>query len=167
MCNIHTLELLLKHLIAALDGPTSSKDGYSGNVGKLLSTVEDMQYNKDFQALPGGEDLIVLPEDIVKNMSTDAQLCYRLCKAVKSGILPEDLQHIKCGPLCRSRWLIPGQRAVYMWTRVHGLAVEDVKVLETLVKFCLQMYFKLNFDIKVKHSLVDAPHHILTQIRIL
>ena len=47
------------------------------------------------------------------------------------------------------------------------MAVEDVKVLETLVKFCLQMYFKLYFDIKVKHSLVDAPHHILTQIRIL
>ena len=167
VCNIHTLELLLRHLIAALDGPTSSKDGYSGNVGKLLSTVEDMQYNKDFQALPGGEDLIVLPEDIVKNMSTDAQLCYRLCKAVKSGILPEDLQHIKCGPLSHARWLTAGQRAVYMWTRVHGLAKEDVKVLETLVKFCLQMYFKLYFDIKVKHSLVDAPHHILTQIRTL
>ena len=48
VCNIHTLELLLNHLIAALDGPTSSKDGYSGNVGKLLSTVEDMEYNQDF-----------------------------------------------------------------------------------------------------------------------
>ena len=128
--------------------------------------LEDMEYNQDFQALPGGEELIALPEEIVKNMSTDAQLCYRLCKAVKSGILPQDLQHIKCGPLCHSRWLTPGQRAVYMWTRVHGLAVEDVRVLETLVQFCLQMYFKLYFDIKVKHSLVDAPHHILTQIRI-
>ena len=36
VCNIHTLELLLRHLIAGLVGPTSSKDGYTGNVGKLL-----------------------------------------------------------------------------------------------------------------------------------
>ena len=102
-----------------------------------------MEYNQDFRALPGGEEFISIPDEIVKNMSTDAQLCYRLCKAVKSGTLPRDLQHIKCGPLSHSRWLTTGQRLVYMWTRVHGLSVGDTKVLETLVKFCLQMYFKL------------------------
>ena len=167
VCNIHTLEVLLKHLIAGLDGPTCSKNGYTGNCCKLLSAVEDMEYNQDFRALPGGEEFIPIPDEIVKNMSTDAQLCYRLCKAVKSGTLPQDLQHIKCGPLSHSRWLTTGQRLVYMWTRVHGLSVGDTKVLETLVKFCLQMYFKLYYDIKVKHSLVEAPYHILTQIRIL
>ena len=29
------------------------------------------------------------------------------------------------------------------------------------------MYFKLFFDIKVRHLLVDAPYHILTSLRIL
>ena len=38
----------------------------------LLSTVEDMEYNQDFRALPGGKEMIALPEEIVKNMSTDA-----------------------------------------------------------------------------------------------
>ena len=36
-----------------------------------------------------------------------------------------------------------------------------------LVKFCLQFYFKMYFDIKVHHMIVDAPYHILTSTRIL
>ena len=53
VCNIHTLELPLRHLITGLDGPTTSKDGYQGPVGKLLSTVESMDYNPSFRAMPG------------------------------------------------------------------------------------------------------------------
>ena len=167
VCNIHTLELLLRHLIASLDGPTCSKDGFQGNVGKLLSVVEEMEYNPNFRALPGGEDLITIPDDIVQKMSTDAKLCYRLSQAVKTGILPPELQEIKPGPLCHARWLTTAERLVYMWTRHHGLTGKDAKVLEILVKFCLQMHFKMYFDIKVKHHLVDAPYHILTMLRIL
>ena len=35
------------------------------------------------------------------------------------------------------------------------------------MKFCLKLYFKLYFDIKVKHTLADAPYHILTQVQLL
>ena len=56
---------------------------------------------------------------------------------------------------------------MYMWTRDHGLTGNNFKVLETLVKFCLEMYFKIYFDIKVNHNVVDAPHHIITMLRIL
>ena len=167
VCNIHTLELLLKHLISSIDGPTSSKDGYTGTVGKLLSSVETMKYNPNFRALPSGEEFIQIPDEVVAKMSTDAKISYKLCHAVKSGSLPVDLQEIKCGPLSHARWLTSGERLVYMWTRDHGLTGNDVKVLETLVKFCLEMYFKMYFDIKVKHNLVDAPHHIITMLRIL
>ena len=54
-----------------------------------------------------------------------------------------------------------------MWTRKHGLYGKSFKVLEMLVQFCVQWYFKLFFDIKVKHNIADAPYHILTSIRIL
>ena len=43
---------------------------------EVRAGLEDMEYNQDFQALPGGEEFIAVPEEIVKNMSTDAQLCY-------------------------------------------------------------------------------------------
>ncbi|KAG0715584.1 hypothetical protein GWK47_011629 [Chionoecetes opilio] len=32
--------------------------------------------------------------------------------------------------------------------------------LEILVKYCLQVYFKLYYDIKVHHRLEDGPKHI-------
>ena len=54
-----------------------------------------------------------------------------------------------------------------MWTRKHGLKGYPLKILRVLVKFCLTMYFKCFFDIKVRHLLVDAPYHILTTLRIL
>lgn len=46
--------------------------------------------------------------------------------------------------------------------RKHGLSGKPLKILESLVKFCLQFYFKMYFDIKVRHLIIDAPHHVLT-----
>ena len=54
-----------------------------------------------------------------------------------------------------------------MWTRKHGLKGQSLKTLETLVKFCIDFYFKMFYEIKVKALIVDAPHHILTCLRIL
>jgi hypothetical protein len=141
VCNIHTLELLLSHLISSIDGPTSSKDGYTGNVGKLLSSVETMKYNPNFSALPSGEEFIHITDEVVEKMSTDATICYKLCHAVKSGSLPVDLQEIKCGLLRNARWLTSGESLVYMWARDHGLTGNNFKVLEISVKFCLDMYY--------------------------
>ena len=39
--------------------------------------------------------------------------------------------------------------------------------MEIIVRFCLTYYFKLYYDIKVRHNIVEGPVHILTQIRIL
>ena len=50
---------------------------------------------------------------------------------------------------------------IFLWTRKHGLSGATFKVLEILVK-----YFKLYFDIKVKHFIADA-YHILTGLRII
>ena len=103
ICNLHTNELPLRHLIADLDGPTSSKDGFTGPVGKLLPKVEQMPFDPNFEALPGGEDLLPLSDTVVKGMSTDQKSCYRLVQALKSGNLPLDMQDMKCGPLCHAR----------------------------------------------------------------
>ena len=54
-----------------------------------------------------------------------------------------------------------------MWTRKHGLTGNNLRVLESLAKFCLQFYFKIYFDVKVRHLIVDAPYHVLTGLRIL
>ena len=155
------------HLIASIDGPTCSDKGFQGPVGSLLSKVNDMPYNPDFRALPGGEDLINLPEEVVNKMSTDQKSCYMLVGAVKAGSLPPSLQEMLCGKLCHARWLTTAQRIIFLWTRKHDLTGKNLKVLEMLAKFCLQHYFKLFYDIKVKHLIQDAPYHILTSVRLL
>ena len=100
-------------------------------------------------------------------MSTDQQLSYKLCNAVKNGCLPSDLREIKCGAVNNARWLTTGMRLVYLWTSKHDLSGKQLEDLEILVRFSLESYFKLFFYIKVKDRLEDAPHHILTQLRIL
>ena len=105
-----------------------------------------MPFNPGFKALPGGHDLISIPEAVLKTMSTDQRTSYTLVEAVKKGMLPKEMQEILCGPLCHvrfvtnataqcnnyhimiksaslcnsNRWLTTAQRIVYMWTRKHG-----------------------------------------------
>ena len=126
-----------------------------------------MELNPHFRPLPGGEDLVEMPEHIVNSMATDALVSYKYVKAVKTGVLPQELAELKPGPIVHSRWLTTGEALLFLWTRHHGLVGRDAKNLETLVTFCLRSYFKLFFDIKVKHDLIHGPYHVLTQLRIL
>ncbi|KAG0726408.1 hypothetical protein GWK47_036664 [Chionoecetes opilio] len=41
--------------------------------------------------------------------------------------------------------------------RMHGLTGKELNTLEILVKYCLQVYFKIYYDIKVHHRLEDGP----------
>ncbi|KAG0714882.1 hypothetical protein GWK47_013236 [Chionoecetes opilio] len=91
--------------------------------------------NAEFRGVPGGEDLMEIPEYILVNMSTDQQVSYQRVQAVKRGVLPSELQEIKCG-----KGFVPLQMA-------HHSPV----------------YFKLYYDIKVHHRLEDGPKHILTE----
>ena len=74
ICALHTNELLLRHLMEALDGKTDSKTGFSGPLGKLLKQVPNMQRTQTFKKIEVGPDLIALPEDIVIDLSTDQEL---------------------------------------------------------------------------------------------
>ena len=111
--------------------------------------------------------LPLAPENVVNALSTDSQMCYKLVAAVKSGHLPNVMQEMHCGPLCYASWFTNVQRIFFLWTRKHGLTGENLKTHNLLVRFCLDFYLKLFFDIKVKHHIMDAPYHILTELRIL
>jgi hypothetical protein len=42
-----------------------------------------------------------------------------------------------------------------------------LKILEVLVRFSIDIYFKLYYDIKVKHHIKDAPVHLLNALQLL
>ena len=54
-----------------------------------------------------------------------------------------------------------------LWMCDHGLTGEVLRKLEVLVRFCINVYFKLYFDIKVKHHIKDAPHHFIHGLELL
>ncbi|KAG0716929.1 hypothetical protein GWK47_008481 [Chionoecetes opilio] len=76
------------------------------------------------------------------------------------GKLPPRLireEHVSVTEEPSGRWLTTAQSLVYMWTRKHGLTGKELITLEIPVKYCLQVYFKLYYDIKVHHRLEDGP----------
>ena len=106
VCMIHINELPLRHLVITIDGKYIPKQGWTGPIGKLLEKVNTLEINPEFTPFPELVDIISIPEDIAKKMSTDQKNRYLLLNAMKSGILSSELANIKCGPLNQSRWLV-------------------------------------------------------------
>ena len=56
---LHTNEFdPFRHLIVGIDGATTSSIVFLGHIGKLLGSVNEMECQPEFKALPGGEDLL-------------------------------------------------------------------------------------------------------------
>ena len=167
ICALHTNELLLRHLMELLDGKTDSKTGFSGQLGKLLKLVADMKRTQSFKKIDLGPDLIALPDEVVNDLSTDQELSYKLVKAIRSGHLPRDIAMRKPGAIVHSRWLTFAENLCFMWMSDHGLEGELYKRLEMIVTFVVSVYFPMWFNIKVKHSWLEGPRHILTQLSLI
>ena len=76
VCQLHTNELGLRHLFEELDGKTNSKTGWNGPLGKLLKSVQSMKTNYSFKKVSLGSELIEVPPEVLKDLSTDQSLLY-------------------------------------------------------------------------------------------
>ncbi|XP_065671449.1 uncharacterized protein LOC136089407 [Hydra vulgaris] len=165
ICALHTNELPLRHLIVELDGKTLSNNKWSGDLGKLLDTVTDLEINKNFEMVTLGEPLIVLPDKIVKDLSSDQAYGYRIVTAIRSKVLPENLINLEIGHVSHSRWLTSANRFCRLWVSVHFLTEKNLRNLRLNIEFIVGVYFPCWFQIKVKHSWIDGPRHILFQLK--
>ena len=165
ICCLHCNELLLRHVISKLDGKSTSKDGFKGPIGKLLAKINSMKRNYEFEAIPGLEELLAIPQDVVKNMSTNSSVFYQLGLAVRTGKLSKELGTKKSGNICHSRWLTTGEAVLFLWVSHHGLEGELLERLRIIATFVVQVYHHMYYEIKVKHGIIDGPNHVLTQLR--
>ena len=124
-----------------------------------------MERNYDFPAISGKEELIDIPQDIVKKMSTDSSVFYQLGLAVRTGNLSKELGTKKCGNICR--WLTTGEAILFLWVSKHGLEGELLDRLKIIASFVVQVYHHMYYEIKVKHGIIDGPNHVLTQLRLI
>ncbi|XP_065676742.1 uncharacterized protein LOC136092430 [Hydra vulgaris] len=146
ICALHTNELPLRHLIVELDGKTLSNNKWSGDLGKLLDTVTDLEINKNFE-------MVTLAYG------------YRILTAIRSGVLPENLINLEIGRVSHSRWLTTANRFCRLWVSVHFLTEKNLRNLRLIIEFIVGVYFPCWFQIKVKHSWIDGPRHILFQLK--
>ena len=49
----------------------------------------------------------------------------------------------------------------------NGLDGEVYRKFILIVKYVTEVYFQVWFDIKVKHSIVTGPYHVLTLMRLV
>ena len=164
VCQLHTNELMLRQLITKLDGKSDSKTGFSGPIGKMLKDVEKMKPKYNFDKIDGGPGLIELPEEVIRDLSTDQNLMYKRCVAAITGVLPRDVALRKSGKMGHSRWLTMAETCIEMWQSEHGLEGELLERLRTLVTFIVTVYCQMWFQIKVKHSWLEGPRHVLFEL---
>ena len=49
----------------------------------------------------------------------------------------------------------------------HDLTGENLRKFNLIVNFSANLYLPMFYEIKVKHSILDGPRHILTLLRLL
>ena len=167
VCQLHTNELGLRHLFELLDGKTNSKTGWSGFLGRLLKLIEGMEREYMFKVINLGPELIELPDDVVRDLSTDQSLLYQLAKAIRSGHLPRDVALRKVGTMVHSSWLTFAENLSLLWMSKYGLTGEMLDRLETIVTYLVSVYIPMWFQIKVHSSWLYGPRHVLTHLQLL
>ncbi|KAI4796469.1 hypothetical protein KUCAC02_026971 [Chaenocephalus aceratus] len=164
VCNLHTGELPLHHLIVGLDGPTLSDSKLSGPIGKLLDSITDLDINPNFTRIFVGPPLIKLPDKVIQDLSTDQHYGYKMVCAVRDGVFPARLALLEIGPVNHSRWLTTANRLLRLWVSKHRLKGKKLKNLQLIVEFIIGVYYPCWFNVKVKHSWIEGPRHILFQL---
>ena len=70
ICQLHINELPLRHLIENLDGQTSSKNTFTGVIGKMIcSDVQNLETNTQFKIISVENDMKTLPDEIVCDLT--------------------------------------------------------------------------------------------------
>ena len=101
---MHLNELPLRHLFVNLDGTTLGPQGFSGEIGKELKNVNELEvvnFNPiDFE----------VPEVNNDTLSKDQKYLHKIAFSIKMGCLSESLQKAEPGVLNHARWLTLANR---------------------------------------------------------
>lgn len=143
---------------------------WTGTLGKMLSRVNDLPINPDFDPIPvdASSPLIALSDEVMQNLSGDQKYGYRMLAAIRSSDLQQDLAAMKTGTLSHSHCLTTANAFMRLYVSSHGLT--DPTVLNTLkiiTTFIVGVYYPCWFEIKVKHNWLDGPRHVLHQLQLL
>ena len=161
VCQIHANELNLRHVFHALDGTTSGPDSWKGPIGRSCQTEVWQKDVVTFTAIAGLVE--EMPEETVKQLSTDQELLYRLARAVQCGSVSDSVARRKIGEPNHARWLTLGSRILR-----HYMSTEKPSSkLKQLVNFLLLHYIPMWFTIRQNSSCTLGSKNLFRGVELL
>ncbi|CAH1106694.1 unnamed protein product [Psylliodes chrysocephalus] len=155
MADLHVNELPLRHLIEKIYGKTNDPKGFSGPIGKLLPTCQNLPVVK-FEKIN-----VELPEFDLNDASTDQVYLYEMCSAIAKGDVPPNLSKRDPEKMVHARWLTTANRIL----RLYVASEQPLNELKTITEFILKVYAPVWFDIKVRSSCTGGSRHLFSLIR--
>lgn len=146
ICQLHSNELPLRHLIEHLDGTTSGPRGFSGAIGKNLPSCEQLPIVK-YRAIG-----CVLPDIDKTQVSTDQKYLFDISTAVSSGECPASLASRSPGKLSHARWLTTANRILRLYVSTPDPSANLIEI----TTFVNRVYAPMWFHIKTKSRIKDA-----------
>ena len=101
-----------------------------------------------------------LSNEVIDDLSTDQYYGYRMCWAIITGEVDEDLSHREIGPLNHSHWLTLACRVL----RFYISQANPTKNLCLIVQFVIKVYFHSWFDIKNNKKLTQGSMNLYNMI---
>ena len=162
-CCLHLNELHYRALFTALDGKSSSGGTWTGPAGKLIPKLrkKELEFNEDFEAIPGTElgALVKLPEEVVKDLSSDQKFLYKLVDMVKTGVKIPNIEKYEIAGISLARWLTHSSAMILIYCSKHNLSQEASRKLKLIVTHITNCYAPMWFMFKTYPLLTDAPKH--------
>ena len=161
VCNLHTNELPLRHLIEHLDGPTASGKKFTGTIGKVLDLATTFPINPEFSPIHSVEPVINLSPEVLNDLSTDQKYIYMIYRTIREGVVFGNVDQLTIGPVCLARWLTTAARLMRIYISHHNLDATASANLHTIVRFIVTCYVPTWFQIKSNDCWLEGPRHYL------
>lgn len=159
ICQLHFIELPLRALFIAIDGPTTGDKAFSGVIGKMLPMVETLPIVK-FK--PIANTLPELRHDMKpSDLSSDQQYLYDMCDAITKGHVSVGLANRSSGKLNHARWLTLANRCL----RLYVASLNPSADLEVIVTYILKVYAPSWFTIKMNCKTFNGPRNLFYTIQ--
>ena len=162
VCMLHLNELPLRHIFQQLDDSTKGPDSFSGMIGKQLNGRVSSCTVDNFQPILN-DQFPILPDEAIKNFSSDQYYALLICQGVIKGIVDTDLKYLEVGGLCHSRWLTLGCHIL----RYYVSKSKPSRNLQILAEYLVRIYFPCWFRIKLHNRITEGSKHFFYMLRLI
>ena len=161
ICQLHANELNLRGLFQSLDGATTGPRSFSGPLGSQCAGDVWRLPVVEFRAVPGAVEEI--PGQLLKELSVDQELLYRLAWAVQNGHLPDATAGRAIGALNHARWLTLAARLL----RLYASTERPSSALAQIAQFLVGHYVPMWFRIRRHSSCAAGAQNFLISVQLL